>query len=113
MEHPADERDFNSPKKFKSRGGWTAEYAGEFSSSKSKRSSWRSPGTPSARSTKIHSRSSGSQTPGWSYKSSQGWQGQQPGASNYQGLAMDFHHRYSASRFGNSSSDGYRRSHWQ
>ncbi|CAJ2651400.1 unnamed protein product [Trifolium pratense] len=95
MEHPAEERDFQTSMKFNSRGGWTTEHPGEFSYSKSNGSSWRSAGTTYARSTNMHASGSGSRIPGWN--------GQQPEASY-------FHHRYSASRFGNSNDDGYRRS---
>ncbi|KAJ1410274.1 Zinc finger, CCHC-type [Sesbania bispinosa] len=108
MEHPTEERDFKTPKKSKSRGGWTTEHPGEFPPSKSKWSSWRSPGSPSTRSTKIHSFGYENHTS--SSKSSKSWKGQ-PGASSSQGSAMVLHHRFSAPRFGNSSSDGHRRSY--
>ena len=50
-----EERGFTTPKKSRSRGGWTTEHPGEFSPSESKWKSWRSPVTPSTKSTKIHS----------------------------------------------------------
>ncbi|XP_061348783.1 uncharacterized protein LOC133294142 isoform X2 [Gastrolobium bilobum] len=108
MEHPA-EGGFTTPNKFKSRGGWMTEHPGEFSPSKPKRSSWRSPGTSSTRSTKIHSFGGGSHTP--SSKSSKAWK-DHAGTSKSQGSAKAFHHRFSASRYGNSSSDGHRNHNW-
>ncbi|WJX38941.1 hypothetical protein P8452_26548 [Trifolium repens] len=115
MEHPAEERDFKTSMKFNSRGGWTTEHPGEFSYSKSNGSSRRSAGTPYARSTNMHevpyarsinmhASGSGSRVPGW--------HGQQPEASYFHGSAEAFHHRYSASQFGNSSGDEYRRNNW-
>ncbi|KAK7306670.1 hypothetical protein VNO77_44622 [Canavalia gladiata] len=102
MEHHTEDRGFTTPKKSKSRGGWTAEHPGEFSPSMSKRSSW----TPSSKSTKFHSFGNESHTP--SSKSSKVWNGH-AGTSKSQGSAKANHHRFSASRFGYSSNDGQRR----
>lgn len=107
-EHPAEERDYTTPKKSKNRGGWMTEHPGEFSPSSSQRSNQTNAWTASTRSTQFYAHGSGSHTPSTNY-SSRVWQGQ-PGASNYQGPDYAFH-RFSASRFGNSSSDGHWRSY--
>lgn len=99
-----EERGITTPQKSKHRGDWMTEYPGEFSPSKSQRNSWRSPVTPS---TKIHSFSSGSHTP--NSKSSK-MRKVHEGVPNTGGSAKSFHYTYSASRFGNSSSNGLERS---
>ncbi|KAL5148504.1 DNA-binding protein HEXBP [Glycine soja] len=108
-EHPSEQQDYATPKKSKSRGGWTSEHPEEFFPPLSSRSKgYRSPGTPSSRNDRIHSFGGGSHTP--SYKSSKVWNGH-TGTSMSQGSARSNHHRYSASRFGNSSSDGHGRNY--
>uniref|UniRef100_I1NE37 CCHC-type domain-containing protein n=1 Tax=Glycine max TaxID=3847 RepID=I1NE37_SOYBN len=106
---PTEERGFSTPKKSKSRGGWMSEHPEEFFPPMSSRSNgYRSLGTPSSRNNKIHSFGGGSHTP--SYKSSKVWN-DHAGTSMSQGSARSNHHRFSASRFGNSSSDGHGRNY--
>ncbi|RYR45833.1 hypothetical protein Ahy_A07g031607 isoform A [Arachis hypogaea] len=47
-----EEKGLTTPRKPKHRGGWMTEHPAEFSPSKSKRSSWRSPATPPYKSSK-------------------------------------------------------------
>ncbi|XP_027344280.1 zinc finger CCHC domain-containing protein 7-like isoform X2 [Abrus precatorius] len=107
-DHPTEEKGYTTPKKSKSRGGWTAEHPGEFSSSMSTRSNWRSSGTPSSRSNKIHSFGNGSHAPNFKY--AKAWNGH-AGTSRSQGSAKG-NHRFSASRFGNSSDGHVRNYNW-
>ncbi|KAG4909383.1 hypothetical protein AAZX31_20G048200 [Glycine max] len=108
-EHPLEQKDYTTPKKSKSRGGWMSEHPEEFFPPMSSRSNgYRSLGTPSSRNNKIHSFGGGSHTP--SYKSSKVWN-DHAGTSMSQGSARSNHHRFSASRFGNSSSDGHGRNY--
>ncbi|RDX93330.1 Cellular nucleic acid-binding protein, partial [Mucuna pruriens] len=102
-EHPSEQKGYTTPKKSKSRGGWKEEHHEEFFPPMSTRSSFRFSGTPSSRSTNIHSYGSESRTP--NYKSSKVWNGH-AGTSMSQGSARSNHHRFSASRFGNFSTDG-------
>lgn len=107
-----DRGEFSSPnfkEKSKRRGGWMTEDPGEFSPQKFK-NRWMSPATPSSRSgSKIYPFSGGSHIPG--SRSSKMWQGH-GGSSKSQGSAKAFHHRFSASRFGNPSSDLPRYDWW-
>ncbi|KAK7401181.1 hypothetical protein VNO78_12502 [Psophocarpus tetragonolobus] len=108
-EHPSEQKDYRTPKKSKNRGGWAEEYPeGEFFHHMTTRSRSRLSVTPSSRNSKIHSFGSRSHTP--SYKSSQVWNGHD-GVSMSHGSARSNHHRFSASRFGNSSSDGHGRNY--
>ncbi|KAL2322228.1 hypothetical protein Fmac_026607 [Flemingia macrophylla] len=107
-EHPSEQNGYTTPMKSKSRGGWKADHPEEFFPPMSTNSNFRSSGTPSSRSAKIHSFANGSHTP--SYKSSKGWNGH-AGTSSPQGSARSNHHRLSASRFGNSGSDGHGRNY--
>ncbi|CAJ1975529.1 unnamed protein product [Sphenostylis stenocarpa] len=103
-EHPLEPKGYTTPKKSKSsRGGWTTEHPKEFLLPMATRNSHRISGTPSSRSTKIHSFGSGSHTP--SYKSSQVWNGHD-GTPMSLRSAWSNRHRFSASRFDNSSSEG-------
>lgn len=105
-EHPSEQKGYTTPKNSKIRGQWTAEHRGEFFPPTSTRSSFSYSGTASSRNTKFHSYGSGSHTP--SSISSDVWNGY-AGSSMSQGSARSNHHRFSASRFGNSSSDGHGR----
>ncbi|XP_020223827.1 zinc finger CCHC domain-containing protein 7 [Cajanus cajan] len=107
-EHPPEQRGYTTPMKSKSRGGWKTEHPEEFFPPMSTRSSFRSSGTPSSISTRIHSFGNGSHTP--SYKSSKRWNGY-TGTPFSQEASARSNHRYSASRFGNSSSDGHGRNY--
>ena len=103
-----EERGITTPQKPKHRGGWMTEHPAESSPLKSKRSSWRSPATPSNRSTKIRSFGSESHTPRFKSSKMSKVHDRTP---NSGGSTKAFHHRFSASRFGNSSSDGLGRSY--
>lgn len=95
-------------KKSKHRGGWTAEHSGDFSPFNSKRDNWRSPITPCTNnSTKNHFYNSGSHN----FSSKSFTRNVHDGTSNSEGSTRTFHHGYSASRFGNSSSNGFERSY--
>ncbi|KAF7815412.1 zinc finger CCHC domain-containing protein 7-like [Senna tora] len=126
-----DPGEFSSPRfkeKSKHRGGWITEDPGEFSSPRFKEKSkhrggwimedpgqfppptftnrWMSPGTPSSRSTgNFYPYNGGSHTP------APRWMGH-PGSSKSQGSANSYQRRFSASRFGNSSSDQPRYDWW-
>ncbi|QCD79182.1 zinc finger CCHC domain-containing protein 7-like [Vigna unguiculata] len=107
-EHPAEHKGYTTPKKSRSRGDWSTEHPEEFFPPMAMRNSYRFSGSPYSRSTTIHSFGSGSHTPG--YKSSKVWTGHD-GTPMSQGSAWSNHHRFSASRFGNSSSGGYGRNY--
>lgn len=111
-EHPAEHNGYTTPKKSKSRGGWTTDHPEEFFPPMATRNSYKFSGSPYSRSTKIHSFGSGSHTP--SYKSSKVWTVHQ-GTPMSQVSAWSNHHRFSTSRFGNSSTGGHGRnySQWQ
>ncbi|CAL0315810.1 unnamed protein product [Lupinus luteus] len=100
--HYTEERENTTPQKSVHRGDWTTEYPGDFSPVKSKRNGWMSPVTPSTESTKLHSFSNGSHSP--SSKSYKVRNAYETSGSRRSGKA--FHHRFSASRFDNSSGDG-------
>ncbi|CAJ1965180.1 unnamed protein product [Sphenostylis stenocarpa] len=104
-EHPLEPKGCTTHKKSKrSRGGWKTEHHEEFFLPMATRnSSYRISGTPSSRSTRIHSFGSGSHTP--SYKSSQVWNGHDETPMSVRS-AWSNRHRFSASRFDNSSSVG-------
>ncbi|KAK7316580.1 hypothetical protein RJT34_00146 [Clitoria ternatea] len=108
MEHPAEERGYATPKKSKTRGGLKVEHSGEFSPSMPRRSSWKSSGRISPRSNKAHSFGYVSHTP--SYESYKVWN-EHAGTSKSHGSAKANHHRFSASRFGNSNIDGHGRNY--
>jgi len=107
-EHPAEHKGYKTPQTSKSRGGWTTEHPEEFFPPKA----YKFSGSPYSRSTKIHSFGSGSHTPSYppSYKSSKVWTGHE-GTPVSQGSAWSNHHRFSASRFGNSSTGGHGRNY--
>ncbi|GAU14500.1 hypothetical protein TSUD_250420 [Trifolium subterraneum] len=107
-----EESDIRTPKKSKHRGGWMTEHPGEFSPSNSKRDSWRSPITPctnnSTNSHRYFNNGTASHTSGSkSYK----MRNFHDGTPNSEGSARTFHHGYSASRFGNSNSNGFQRNY--
>nr|XP_004491144.1 zinc finger CCHC domain-containing protein 7-like isoform X2 [Cicer arietinum] len=98
-----EESDIKTPKKSKYKGGWMTEHPGEFSTSNSKREIWRSPVSPH---TKNHFFNNGSlSSKSFKMRNDHDYDG----TPNSGGSARSFHHRYSASRFGNASSDGFER----
>ncbi|XP_045832211.1 uncharacterized protein LOC123923557 isoform X2 [Trifolium pratense] len=107
-----EESDIKTPKKSKHRGGWMTEHPGEFSPSNSKRDSWRSPVTPctynSTNNHRYFNNGTGSHTFGSkSYKMGNF----HDGTPNSEGSGRTFHHGYSASRFTNTSSNGFQRNY--
>ncbi|KAF1864197.1 hypothetical protein Lal_00048762 [Lupinus albus] len=100
--HYTEERENTTPHKSIHRGDWTTEHPGDFSPVKYKRNGWMSPVTPSTESTKLHSFSNGSHSQ--SSKSYNVRNAYETPGSRRSGKA--FHHRFSASRFDNSSGDG-------
>ncbi|KAK2972645.1 hypothetical protein RJ640_003023 [Escallonia rubra] len=96
---------FPSPSKSKHRGGWITEDPGDFTPRKAKWNGWRSPATPSYQK-KI---SAGGHTS--SSYSSKTASNLHYGHSSANGSANFYQHRFSASRFGNSSSSGMRRNY--
>ncbi|CAK8538520.1 unnamed protein product [Lathyrus sativus] len=102
--------DIKTPKKSKHRGGWMSDHPSEFTPSNSKRDSWRSPVTPCTNnnSTPNHFVNNGSHNLG----SKSFTQNFYDGTPNSEGSsARTFHHGHSASRFGNSNSNGFQRSY--
>ncbi|WJX64363.1 hypothetical protein P8452_49152 [Trifolium repens] len=103
-----EESDIKTPKKSKHRGGWMTEHPGEFSPSNSKRDSWRSPITPCTNNHHYFNNGTGSHTFGSkSYKMGNF----HDGTPNSEGSGRTFHHGYSASRFTNTSSNGFQRNY--
>ncbi|ONI02147.1 hypothetical protein PRUPE_6G179900 [Prunus persica] len=94
-----EERGMTTPQKTKHRGGWIMDDPGDFSPRNGKRNSWKSPATPP--SGRVHASSSRSSKKMWKVS----------GSPISQGQSRSFHHRYSASRFSNSSADGIRRNY--
>ncbi|PQQ04897.1 protein AIR2 [Prunus yedoensis var. nudiflora] len=94
-----EERGMTTPQKAKHRGGWIMDDPGDFSPRNGKRNSWKSPATPP--SGRVHASSSRSSKKMWKVS----------GSPISQGQSRSFQHRYSASRFSNSSADGIRRSY--
>ncbi|OVA18883.1 zinc finger protein [Macleaya cordata] len=99
-----------TPGKSKHRGGWITDDPGDLPNRKAKPNVWRSPATPTQ---KVHRTStftkrghvSSSRSPSKRAKLV-------PGTPSSHGSAKPYyHHRYSASRFSNSSSGGVRRSY--
>lgn len=101
------ESDIKTPKKSKHKGGWMSDHPSEFTPSNSKRDNWRSPVTPCTNNS----------TPNHSFNSSHNLGSKSftrnlhDGTHNSDGLARTFHHGHSASRFGNSNSNGFQRSY--
>lgn len=87
-----EERGIMTSRKSKQRGGWITDDPGDISYGKPKRNHWRSPGTPSGKAHKISAITSGGHF-----------------SSPQSSIKRNSHHRFSASRFDNSGSDGIRR----
>ncbi|XP_050364465.1 uncharacterized protein LOC126783108 [Argentina anserina] len=106
-----DERGFATPQKAKHRGGWIVDDPDDFSPRKGQKNGWKSPVTPSSRSHRISS-SAASGHASSSRSSKKSWKASE-GPSTSQGSYRPVQHRYSAQRFDNSVTDGYRRnSEW-
>ncbi|XLR37300.1 hypothetical protein HN51_024059 [Arachis hypogaea] len=103
-----EEKGLTTPRKPKHRGGWMTEHPAEFSPSKSKRSSWRSPATPPYKSSKVHSFRNESYTPKSNSSKIRKFHDPSPTPRR---SPHSYQTRFSASRFGHSSSDGYGRSY--
>ncbi|KAL7174541.1 hypothetical protein ACSBR2_033728 [Camellia fascicularis] len=103
------EGEFTQPSNSKWRGGWITEDPGDLPRGKAKVHGWVSPATP----TNMRNKSYTSITGGHSSSSysSRKTQKFHFGASASNGSSKFYQHRYSASRFGNSSSDGIRRNY--
>lgn len=93
------------------RGGWIPDDSDDFQHHNGW-SAWRSPSTPNKKH-KIYGLTEGGQ--GSNSQSSKRWGKSNSGTSSSKGYANSYQHRFSASRFGNSSNDGMRRNHdwWQ
>ncbi|KAK9280150.1 hypothetical protein L1049_013837 [Liquidambar formosana] len=104
-----DPGDFPMPHRSKQRGGWVTEDPGDFLHKQAKANSWRSPATPTNKSHKISTLTGGGQIS--SSRSSQKAHQRHSGGSTSQGSAKAFQHRFSASRFGDSSNDGMMRNY--
>ncbi|KAL0460856.1 UNVERIFIED_CONTAM: hypothetical protein Slati_0712800 [Sesamum latifolium] len=94
--------EFASAVQKKHRGGWITEDPGDYYSTKTKSNNWRSPATPKDRRSKIS-------TSNGDYASSSR-SSKKPRKLNFNNSASNgsskfYHHRYSASRFGNSGND--------
>ncbi|KAK3002204.1 hypothetical protein RJ639_020973 [Escallonia herrerae] len=96
---------FTSPSKSKHRGGWITEDPGDFTPRKAKWNGWRSPATPSYQ--KKFS-AGGHASSSYSSKTASKLH---YGHSSANGSANFYQHRFSASRFGNSSGGGMRRNY--
>ncbi|XP_011090268.1 protein AIR2 [Sesamum indicum] len=102
--------EFASAVQKKHRGGWITEDPGDYYSTKTKSNNWRSPVTPKDRRSKI-STSNGDYAS--SSRSSKKPRKLNFNNSTSNGSSKFYHHRYSASRFGNSSNDwGGRNYEW-
>jgi hypothetical protein len=104
-----DEKGIATPQKSKHRGGWIVEDPGDFSHRKSEKGSWRSPATPSSKGRKIAGLTAGGHIS--SSRSSKKSSTVRSGSSTSQGWSNGFQHRFSAARFGNSSSEGMQRNY--
>ncbi|KMT04989.1 hypothetical protein BVRB_7g171510 [Beta vulgaris subsp. vulgaris] len=89
------------------RGGWIPDDSDDFQHHNGW-SAWRSPSTPNKKH-KIYGLTEGGQ--GSNSQSSKRWGKSNSGTSSSKGYANSYQHRFSASRFGNSSNDGMRRNH--
>ncbi|CAK9175480.1 unnamed protein product [Ilex paraguariensis] len=100
---------FTRSGKGKQRGGWITEDPGDIHHYEAKANGWRSPVTPTNKNSKI----SNFIASGHASNSRASWKTRklhfENSASN--GSAKFYEHRFSASRFGNSSSDGMRRNY--
>ena len=101
-----DDRGFATPQKAIHRGGWIVDDPGDFSPRNGK-NGWKSPATPSSRSHRIPSSTTGSHAS--SSRSSKKLWKVSGGTPFSQGSSKSVHHRYSAQRFNNSGTDGMRR----
>ncbi|KAL6209844.1 hypothetical protein ACLB2K_020783 [Fragaria x ananassa] len=101
-----DDRGFATPQKAIHRGGWIVDDPDDFSPRKGK-NGWKSPATPSSRSHRIPSSTTGSHAS--SSRSSKKLWKVSGGTPFSQGSSKSVHHRYSAQRFNNSGTDGMRR----
>ncbi|OVA00861.1 zinc finger protein [Macleaya cordata] len=107
---PYEGRGSVTPGKSKHRGGWITDDPGDFPNRKAKPNAWRSPATPTQKVHKTFTSTkkghvSSSRSPSKKAKLV-------PGTPSSHGSAKPYYnHRYSASRFGNSSSGGVRRSY--
>ncbi|KAL5101644.1 hypothetical protein RYX36_005971 [Vicia faba] len=103
-----EESDIKTPKKSKHKGGWMSDHPSDFTPSNSKRDSWRSPITPCTNnSTPNHLFNNGSHN----LNSKSFTRNVSGGTPNSEGSARTFHHGHSASRFGNSNSNGFQRNY--
>ncbi|XP_059659699.1 protein AIR2-like isoform X2 [Cornus florida] len=101
------EEEYSSPSR--QRGGWITEDPGDFPRSKARVNGWRSPNTPTHTWNQIPNlNADGHAQSSYSFKKSLKLHFGSP-ASNV--AANVYQHRFSASRFGNSSSDGTRRNY--
>ena len=107
-----EERGNITPRKPKQRGGWITEDPGDSPQRKAKVKSWRSPATPTNKNHKRPMLTAGHYTSSQSSKNTQKFYSRN---STWQGSAKASQHRFSASRFGSSSSDAVRRHYdwWQ
>lgn len=101
-----DEMGNITPHKPKQRGGWITEDPVDYPQRKAKVKSWRSPATPTNKSHKRPTSTIGHYSSSQSYRKTQKFYS---GNSSWQGSANTPQNRYSASRFGGSSSDAVRR----
>lgn len=101
-----EERGNITPRKPKQRGGWITEDPGDSPQRKAKVKSWRSPATPTNKNHKRPMLTAGHYTSSQSSKNTQKFYSRN---STWQGSAKASQHRFSASRFGSSSSDAVRR----
>ncbi|GAB4859893.1 hypothetical protein Ancab_011374 [Ancistrocladus abbreviatus] len=104
-----DEGYLTSSSQSKRKGGWITDDPGDFPWRKVSGSGWRSRATP-IKNHRISSLTSGGYNSNFR-SSKQTLNRFYPGTSNSPGSARTFQQRFSASRFGNSSSDGMRRNY--
>lgn len=86
---------FTTPQKSRQRGGWITEDPGDFSYSKTKRSRWNSPATPTGRGHKICAVSAVGHI-----------------SRSQSSRKKSVHHRHAMSRFDNYGNDGFRSYDW-
>ncbi|KAM7522906.1 hypothetical protein LguiA_012808 [Lonicera macranthoides] len=102
-----EDTEYTMPPKSKRRGGWITEDPEDFPRRKSKVSGWGSPSTPTNRSNKMYNSSAGGHTSSSHSRKGQKIHFGSPAPSS----SRSYQHRFSASRFGNSSGDGTRRNY--
>ncbi|KAL5763626.1 hypothetical protein ACOSQ2_016220 [Xanthoceras sorbifolium] len=89
-----EEKPITTPRKSKQRGGWITDDPGDISYETGKWKGWRSPSTPYGKGHQISALTSDDRV-----------------SSSYSSKKKIYNHRYSASRFDNSCSDGIRRNY--